>query len=55
MAGPVASLIRSYPVTFWLTVGVFSYAWKASLIATTYQNTYHQYNEQRAKELQNIK
>ncbi len=37
MAGPLGQFIRTYPVTFWLTVGAFSYVWKASLVASTYQ------------------
>lgn len=49
------NLIRTYPVTVWLTVGVFSYAWKASLVATTYQNVYHKFDQERREELQNIK
>ncbi len=55
MAGPLSNLIRTYPVTFWLSVGVFSYAWKASLVATTYQNTYKQWEQDRAKELAEVK
>jgi len=55
MAGPIAQMIRSYPVTFWLSVGVFSYAWKASMIATTYQAQYKHWEEERAKELAEIK
>ena len=54
MAG-VTTLIRTYPVTFWLTVGVFSYAWKASLVATAYQNTYQRFTEQRLKEILDVK
>ena len=55
MARPLANLIRTYPVTFWLSVGVFSYAWKASLIATTYKNTYQEWENQRNKELADLK
>jgi len=55
MAGPVGQLIRTYPVTFWLTVGAFSYAWKASLVASTYQVQYKQWSEERNKELANVK
>ena len=55
MAGPIAQLIRTYPVTFWLSVGAFSYAWKASLVASTYQVQYKQWADERAKELAEIK
>ena len=37
MARPIATLFRTYPVTLWLGVGLFSYAWKASLVSTVYQ------------------
>ena len=46
---------HTYPVTFWLTVGAFSYAWKASLVASTYQVQYKQWSEERNKELANVK
>jgi hypothetical protein len=55
MGRPIANLFRSYPVTLWLGVGVFAYAWKASLVATIYQNTYSEWNKQRAQELSEIK
>ena len=55
MAGPVGNLIRTYPVTFWLSIGLFSYAWKASLIATTYQKTYQSWEQERAKEIADLK
>jgi hypothetical protein len=55
MAGALKGFVRTYPVTFWLTVGVFSYAWKASLVATQYQNQYQKFHEQRVKELQDLK
>ena len=55
MAGPIGKLFRTYPVTLWLTVGVFSYAWKASLVASTYQVQYKQWTEERNKELAELK
>ena len=55
MAGTVGTLFRAYPVTLWLGVGVFSYVWKASLISTAYQNIYSQWDQQRIKELQEVK
>jgi hypothetical protein len=55
MAGAVGTFIRTYPVTFWLTVGVFSYAWKASLVQTIYQSRYQKWANERAKELNELK
>ena len=54
MAGPIGTFIRTYPVTFWLTVGVFSYAWKASLVSTVYKQQYATWEQQRAKELADL-
>lgn len=54
MAG-VTTLIRTYPVTFWLTTGVLAYAWKASLVATAYNNVYYNFEQQRVKELNEAK
>lgn len=36
MAGSVGTLVRKYPTTLWLTVGVVAYVWKASLISSLY-------------------
>ena len=55
MAGAFTNLLRTYPVTIWLSVGVFAYTWKASLVATTYNNLYAKFDEQRQKELNEIK
>ena len=55
MTRPIGNLLRTYPVTIWLSVGLFSYAWKASLDSTVYQSSYAQWAEQRAKELADLK
>lgn len=55
MAGPIGKVIRTYPVTFWLAVGAFSYVWKASLVASTYQVQYKQWAEERNRELAELK
>lgn len=47
--------MRTYPVTLWAGVGVFAYAWKASLVATTYRNIYWQHEQARQKELAEVK
>jgi hypothetical protein len=54
MAG-ISTLIRTYPVTLWLTVGAFAYVWKASLVASTYQRVYLQNEQARLKELADLK
>lgn len=51
----VAHYIRTYPVTFWATVGVSAYIWKASMVATMYQKFYKDYDSQRIKEMQDLK
>jgi hypothetical protein len=51
----LANLFRTYPVTIWLGVGLFSYAWKTSLVASVYQNDYAEWAQQRRKELENVK
>ena len=55
MARPLGNLLRTYPVTIWLSVGLFSYAWKASLVSTVYKSSYAQWAEQRSKELAELK
>lgn len=49
------NLVRTYPVTLWLGVGVATYAWKASLVATMYSRVYTKYDQERIKELQELK
>ena len=36
----MAGFIRTYPVTFWFSVGAAAYVWKASLVASGYQKWY---------------
>ena len=51
MANPLMTLARTYPVTLWAGVGIFSYAWKASLVSHWYDRTYVQWEQQRQQEL----
>jgi hypothetical protein len=51
----MANFIRAYPVTFWFSVGAVAYVWKASLVATAYQKWYAPFEQQRAKEINEIK
>ena len=55
MARPIAALFRTYPVSLWLGVGLFSYAWKASLVSSVYQKTYANFAQERSQELANVK
>ncbi|CDW79503.1 UNKNOWN [Stylonychia lemnae] len=55
MVNIVATKIRANPVIFWAGVGVFSYFWKASIVASMYQRNYQQFDDQRREELNKIK
>lgn len=55
MAGALTQIVRTYPVTIWLGVGVFAYAWKASLVVTAYNKYYGHFAQQRQQELNEIK
>jgi hypothetical protein len=55
MVNRIAAKIRTYPVTFWAGVGVFSYLWKASIVATMYEKTYSNFEQQRQEELTKLK
>lgn len=54
MVNQMKAFVRTYPVTLWLGVGVFSYVWKATMASTVYGYTYQKWEEERIKELQNV-
>lgn len=55
MANIFSTTFRKFPVTAWALVGVTAYVWKASLVSSMYQQEFAKWEEQRIKELNNVK